>query len=154
MSITPRLVRRIPGRARAALLEERRVIFPDDHERVPSSGGPLAAKRPCRSAAVSDAVGRWFESSPGVESLPSRPPTDTAQDPGGTPPWNSRRPPDRAEALSSRLASAALAPATPPPGPDEGGAAADIVVMDDFLYGEPQEIKQNQAVTRPTAAAA
>jgi hypothetical protein len=27
------------------------------------------------------------------------------------------------------------------PGPNDGGAQADVVVMDDFLYGEPQEIK-------------
>jgi hypothetical protein len=43
------------------------------------------------------------------------------------------------------------------PGPNDGGAQADVVVMDDFLYGEPQEIKAPAAqdgVTPPPAQVA
>jgi hypothetical protein len=47
------------------------------------------------------------------------------------------------------------------PGPNDGGAQADVVVMDDFLYGEPQEIKApapqgggQPAVTPPAAQVA
>jgi len=43
------------------------------------------------------------------------------------------------------------------PGPNDGGAQADVVVMDDFLYGEPQESKAPAAqhgVTPPPAQVA
>jgi hypothetical protein len=53
----------------------------------------------------------------------------------------------------TRISRVRIATGNTTVGPDDGGAAADVVVMDDFLYGEPQEIAAKPAPGQPAGDA-